>query len=576
MKYAAAYVRMSDDSQELSPEQQWAQIAARAAQDGYTVLPTGRFEDLGISGWKKKKSRPGFERMMRHVRDGRLRELGIDRLYFWKANRLARRQLIQLETLAALDDAGIEAVSLMEHWPAEHKTRKILQSLTGAFDEAYSDNLSEDVTRGMRSQAAKGFWVYGQVPHGYRGVKSGPDQPPRLEPDPDIWPHLQRLLEMRFGDRDGHRKIAERLTRERIPPPSRADIARRSRPETWRSKHVREILGNLVYTGVIAWHPKDPRTGKRQQDAETGQDVVEILCENAHPALFTREQWEEERRMRAKNFRGGQRRNPIRIGERGLFTPWLRCGHCGATVRIQNGGHPGKMLWYYLCGANLENREACDGFTVRTDLLDPVLQRSIEDAVLTEAGARRLVHATIEKLRATPGGQHAEQRRKLQVADAEVSSKIQRLVALAEATGDVAELGTRLRELKAQRDGIRTDLASIPDPGPLPDPDAVDIEAFRSRILAAWRGKPVLEQRKALQQILDSVVLNADGYAVIRYRWNGADGDIHQLPYGPPNAPTSDRGPAPSSIAGSPASMSGEPSVGRRSQPAGSSVAPSA
>ena len=572
MKLAAAYVRMSDDGQELSPEQQWAEIDARAARDGFTVSHTHRYEDKGRSGWKRRVRRPGFERLLRDLRGGRLGTAGVTRLYFWKSNRLARRRGTLIEVFSELEDAGVEAVSLTEAWPEDIKLRKCIQTLIALFDELYSDNLSEDVNRGMRSQASKGYWVHGRPPYGYVAVKANPDAPPRLQPDPEAWPGLQRLLQMRLDDGDGFRKIAERLTAERVSPPSRPDLARRRRPDVWRPKHVRSILGNLVYTGAIVWHPRDPKTGRPQVDDETGRKVVEVLCEWAHEALFSREQWLEDRRRCARSRRGGTKRNPVRMGERGVFTPWLRCATCGGRVGIRHGGSPKKRTYSYRCAASAENRQSCEGVAVRVDLLDPILLGSIEESVLTPDGAENLIPASVERLRAMPGGALADKRSDLAHEEQDLTDRISSLVRLAEVSEDIDELQGRLTELHSQRGRVREELAGLPTPAPIPDPDTVDIDAFRANIQQAWRGQPVLEQRKALRRILHSITLDPEGIVTIRYAW-GDSSDTYgvQSPLGPPYAPMSLRLPSTSSMSGSPASMHGLPAPRVRS-PASRSV----
>lgn len=172
MKLAGGYVRMSDRDQDLSPEQQWAEIEKRARADGYRLVPAHRYEDLGKSGWKKKTRRPDFDRMNRDARAGRLRAAGVDRLYVWKLNRVARTPLAQMQTLHDMEEAGDEVISLTQNWGDDPNLKKIYQAFTGVMDELYSDGLSEDVTRGLRSQGKKGYWMHGHVPH---------------DPDPISW-----------------------------------------------------------------------------------------------------------------------------------------------------------------------------------------------------------------------------------------------------------------------------------------------------------------------------------------------------------------------------------------------------
>lgn len=553
MKLAAGYVRMSDPDQDLSPEQQWSEIEGRAAADGYRLVATHRYEDRGKSGWKAKVRRPDFDRMNRDVRSGRLREAGVDRLYVWKLNRLARTSLKQMETINALEKARIELVSLTQHWGDDPKMKKVFQTFTGMTDEFFSDGLSEDVRRGMRSQGRKGYWMYGHIPHGYVAVKAAPDAPPRLAPDPAVFPLLRRVVAMRFEDGDGHRKIAERLTRERVPPPSRADVQRQRAAGTWRPKHVKSLLSNLVYTGAIPWR-------------DDGKVVV--LCDNAHESLFTRAQWELERRTCAQRTRAKTTRNPVRIGERGIFTPWMRCALCAGPVKIGNGGHPGKPLFYYQCVTNFENRETCEGLSSRVDLLDPVIERSVQDAVFTEEGARTLIRASIAHLASTPDAALAQRRKAMVEADRDLSTKIDRLVTLAEE--GVSEVGPRLRELGGQRDQVRADLAALPQPTPAPTEDSVDIPGFRASLLASWTNKPVMDKRQALSRMLDSILVDPAGSVTIRYAWRDPVRDIHQSPFGPPYAPMSIRVPSASMRVGSPASMAGLPVTRWKSPPSAS------
>ena len=41
-------------------------------------------------------------------------------------------------------------------------------SITEHADEFHSENLAQEVTRGMRKAASRGFWVTSRVPYGYR------------------------------------------------------------------------------------------------------------------------------------------------------------------------------------------------------------------------------------------------------------------------------------------------------------------------------------------------------------------------------------------------------------------------
>ena|GEM_PF-6692380 len=469
-----------------------------------------------------------------------------------------RRAIDQLIAFVSLEEAGLKLVSLSEAWPEDAKMRRLVQAIIALFDEMYSEGLSEDATRGMKHQGSRGLWTHGYPPYGYRVEYEVEGRAGRLAQDPELWPHLERLLEMRFADADGFRKIAERMTTERRPPPCRPDLPKRSHAETWTSNHVRRILGNLVYAGDIVWHPRDPKTGKELRDPETDQPVVEVLCADAHPALLTREQWAMEQRMRREKRRGGGGPSRIRTGERGLFTPFLRCESCGGNVRIERGGGPKNRTYSYVCGRSTDNHDKCGGVSVRVDQLDPAVRRSIEDAVLTPEGTKELVRASIERLAAMPGGHRERERADLAVQEREISRRIERLTQAVELGGDLEEIAVRLKELRRQRESVRQDLAAIPGVSALPVLEDLDLEAFQKSLRTSWRSAEIVEQRRALAQILDSIGLDPKGIVTIRYAWHDpTEPYLSQSPSGPPYAPRSAGLPSGSVSPAGPASTAG-------------------
>lgn len=60
-----------------------------------------------------------------------------------------------------------------------------MEAIIENLDEFYSDNLGEEVTRGMRESASRGFYLSSRTPFGYRKVKvmDGNKERTRLEPE---------------------------------------------------------------------------------------------------------------------------------------------------------------------------------------------------------------------------------------------------------------------------------------------------------------------------------------------------------------------------------------------------------
>ena len=65
---------------------------------------------------------------------------------------------------------GVRVVSITEQ-ADDTPTGKLLEAIIESVDEFYSENLAQEVTRGMREAASRGFWVTSYAPYGY---KTGP------------------------------------------------------------------------------------------------------------------------------------------------------------------------------------------------------------------------------------------------------------------------------------------------------------------------------------------------------------------------------------------------------------------
>lgn len=316
MRTAAAYLRCGDSRQDKSIEQQRDEIMERAARDGVAIPPENWFVDEGLTGRSARK-RDAYQALFRRAeaqRDALKKRRGprqppIERLYVWSISRLARNTLDCLKLLGALEEAKVEVVSLTEPEIQDNSTQKLIQPILAWLAERYSEELSRNVKRGMRSQAERGFWVNGRSPFGYERVPVDGTSGSRLAVTDETRPAfevVQRLFHDYLHADDGDKRLAETLTREGVEPPARSDLAAR-KPGIWQIKHIRQILTNPVYQGHIVYK---------------GQ----IVFRGAHEAAVdedTFEQVQAKRRVRAGERKAGKGNGEsrIRMGERGLLTP---------------------------------------------------------------------------------------------------------------------------------------------------------------------------------------------------------------------------------------------------------------
>ena len=161
---AAIYARVSSDRQDvdLSISAQLKALREHAERYGYRVVT--EYVDEAESG--RSIDRPGFKSMIGAARQA-IAPFGV--ILVWKLSRFARNREDSIIYKSLLRKHGVQVVSINE--PTEDTpSGRLLEGIIEVIDEFYSDNLSQDVVRGMRENASRGFFPGGVVPYGYRRV----------------------------------------------------------------------------------------------------------------------------------------------------------------------------------------------------------------------------------------------------------------------------------------------------------------------------------------------------------------------------------------------------------------------
>ena len=139
---------------------------------------------------------------------------------------------------------GVRAVSITEQ-ANDTPAGKRLEGIIGSVDEFYSEDLAQEVTRGMREAASRGYWIASRIPYGYNRVmvQDGAKKRPMLEPDPDASSVLKRIFGMAVAG-TGMLQISTTLNDEGIASPA---------GKLWSKNGIHFILRNEVYTGTLVW-----------------------------------------------------------------------------------------------------------------------------------------------------------------------------------------------------------------------------------------------------------------------------------------------------------------------------------
>ena len=300
---AALYARVSSDRQDvdLSVSAQLRALKEYAKTNGYSVAR--EYVDEAESG--RVANRPQFREM---IEEGSKPKAPFEVILVWKFSRFTRKREHAVAFKAQLRRKGIRVVSITEQ-AEDNATGRLLEGIIESVDEYYSENLAQEVVRGMREAASRGFFLASNAPFGYRKIKvsDGVKERPTLEIDPATAPVVKEIFEKSLRG-SGLKEICKELNERGIT----------NRGKRWYKGGLHYVLRNEAYTGAAVW-------GKTSK-GEKAQDPVRV--EGAWPALVSRELFDE----RAAGDAGARARKvqrPGRVGSKFLLSGLLKCGVCG-------------------------------------------------------------------------------------------------------------------------------------------------------------------------------------------------------------------------------------------------------
>ena len=414
---AALYARVSSDRQDvdLSVAAQMRALRDYAEKNGYIVAR--EYVDEAESG--RIADRPEFRKM---IDEAAKPNAPFQEILVWKFSRFTRKREHAVAFKSMLRRKGVRVVSITEH-ADDTPTGKLMEAIIESVDEFYSENLAQEVTRGMREAASRGFWVSSHAPIGYNRlmVQDGPKKRPTLEINPDTSRIVKRIFDMADAGRRTL-DITRTLNGEGIASP---------RGKLWGTASVHNILRNETYTGTLLWGVK----------AKDKADPVRV--EKAFPPIVSKAQFRrvnQQLRRRAPKVS-----NPRRVGSSYLLSGLIKCKACDTPL---NGrfAQSGKYA-YYVCPSNINIRkDACETPSINARRFEELVVGKIRSNILTEGNIRALVKVVDEEM----DGVAREQRKRLETIEdelEEVKRKLGRIWHLVETTDtDMADASDRIKE----------------------------------------------------------------------------------------------------------------------------------
>jgi len=372
----ALYARVSSEKQDtdLSIAAQLKSLREYSARNGHEVVR--EFVDEAESG--RTAARPAFKEMTSVARRS---SKPFEAILVWKYSRFARSREDSIIYKALLRKHGVQVVSITEPFE-DTPTGRLLEAMIESLDEFYSANLGQEIRRGMRESASRGFYMGSHTPYGYRRVrvKDGNKERPRLEPNPHEAPVVARIFKDVLEGK-GLKEIAGALDREGIAAP---------RGKGWGKATLHKILTNEAHIGKLVW-------GRSSGDVRKS---APICVENAWPTIVDRETFNRVQALLKE--RAPVYLHPRRVASNYLLSGIARCGTCGKALIGQEA--KGGRFAYYVCGTLLKKGAGtCDAPYLNSRKFEDVVLDKIRERILTDENLRELVRLVNEEMDASTG-----------------------------------------------------------------------------------------------------------------------------------------------------------------------------
>lgn len=419
---AGLYARLSEETEEnrerATVETQMELLRKFAAEREDMVIAR-EYADISCTGTNFE--RPGFEEMMRDMRDG-----VIDCIVVKDLSRLGRDYV---ETGNYIERVfpffGARFIAVTDGYDSEKAGGELMMPLKNMVNEMYVKDLSRKMKTAHRAYWRKGEYSSGAVPYGYVNVDR------HLYPDGKVKGTVQEIFRL-FLEGCSLKEIARRISVETVNPRAYKLVqAGREIPEgmntKWNCVTVRSILVNRAYAGDSV-HNKRTRVNGKQARVPKEEWIV---AEDTHEALVSREDFDVVQERLADNvrsFHSTHGDNGFDHARFNLVGRKIRCADCGKIMGFRTEGtrHINK---FYRCKTYLDTtKKGCTNHKVSLEAVNRAVYDAIHEhmriCVDTEDAVRRRNAGADSKRKYDVYGKEADRIRRELQRTAEVKAGI--------------------------------------------------------------------------------------------------------------------------------------------------------
>ena len=409
---AVGYVRVSTEEQVregYSLDEQKREIRAYAERHGWRLARI--YADEGLSG--RSADRPDFRRMLDDAGSG-----SFQRAIAWKLDRLGRSTGLVLDSLGALDAAGVEFVSLRENLDTSSPAGRYMRTNLAAIAEMEAEMIAERSRTGIAGRKRDGRRGGGPPPYGfdYTRDRDDPTDKGTLSENPleaAIVREIYRLCLDGFGISKIVRHLRDRNERTK-------------RGAQWSQYQVGFILKSPLYVGYLDIDPEGEPIKAR------------------HDPIVSHDDWLAVRAIRqARRDASGRGRGRTTLTPHLLTRGLGRCGRCGAAL-VPRGQR-------YVCRSR-HHYGSCDLPTIPRQQMDQPLLDEFERRILDLDTTRERIQQAASQVRDEALAQR--ERAERDVANAEAA--IDKPTEPSARDGQKTDRGDHRRRSRSRRSAGRT------------------------------------------------------------------------------------------------------------------------
>lgn len=472
MKNAVIYARFSNgpNQTDRSIEGQVADCMAYAERNDYKVIKV--YADRHISG--RSDNRAEFQTMLADSASKLF-----DAVIVWKTDRFGRNREETAINKHRLKKHGVRVLSAMENIP-DTPEGVLIESLMEGIAEYYSLNLSQNIKRGMHTNASHGLAVGGHTPFGYQISTVNGER--RYTVNESQRPVVVEIFTL-FDKGWSFKEIYDDLNRRGITT---------SWGKPFNKSSLRPILSNEKYTGVYIYN--------------------DIRIEGGMPKIIERDLFDrvQKRLAVSKHNRHALRKKVVYMLSGKLF-----CEACGAPYIADAGtGKSGKVYHYYLC-ENKKKHKGCKSKTWRQDELEDIVMHVTAKYVLSDKNIEQIADNIIKINAANQESPYAAS---LIAKKADIDKRINNLIAAIEQGIFSSSTKERLDALEAEQRDAEAAILAESRKKPLLTREAV------IWFLKQFKNASTTEQRNMVFRSLIRSVHIAENTLQICFNYTNIDG----------------------------------------------------